>query len=596
MTLGKPGDKHIHVIMDKDAYFTKFDTRDVLITFDENNLEDEGANNFDGVFYDSPTSGQGHSGNATTGKGLAMLFEDEEYFEIPNLSGNNFPQDRGSINFWLKPSSDTVFGANLFGSNVSTLQQFTFVYDDSNTSVDLHVHDPSGYATTTGNPVAQLDVTEDSWNYISMSWDVDTNEFNVASNGNTSSVSVQFNSWRPYQQQAIAEPTAWVDNYEIKSTTTSTADMIDDYENGLDLLSGDYVVSWGENAAGQLYQDSDAIYVTSPTVATSLTDPAQIGIGDHHAVVLLANGTVKTMGISSQGDVDGQLGNGSLSVTYDLTTISGFEDDVTDLAVSSYFNVALMANGNVMTWGYNGGGQLGLGTSSVADTTNRTSPTLVTGVSDVTDIAVGLNHVLVLSGGTVYAWGLNVDGQLGDGTTTMSSAPVTLTIPGTVTAIACGDSHSIALTNAGLVYAWGKNSKGQVGDGGTSDVTSPYQVIGPNAVSLIEAGSQFTVAYSDTNDDLYSFGQTDYGLGSGTDFGDYVIVDSSFADVVEMAAGKFHVIFRKSDGTVWAWGRNHQAQLGIGNTTDQNSPTQISSLTDAIKVLAVGNSSYAVGQ
>ncbi len=133
-------------------------------------------------------------------------------------------------------------------------------------------------------------------------------------------------------------------------------------------------------------------------------------------------------------------------------------------------------------WGDNNRGQLGDGT-----TTNRTTPTLVTALSGqtVTAVAGVVYHSFALtSTGAVYAWGYNSSGQLGDGTTTNRSTPTLVTaLSGqTVTAVAGGDSHSLALTSTGAVYALGDNWAGQLGDGTTTSRTTPTLVDTTNVI------------------------------------------------------------------------------------------------------------------
>ena len=136
--------------------------------------------------------------------------------------------------------------------------------------------------------------------------------------------------------------------------------------------------------------------------------------------------------------------------------------------------VALLADGTVKAWGYNGFGQLGDGT-----TTDRNSPVEVQGLSKrVTAIVAGGFHTLaLLADGTVKAWGNNGNGQLGDGTTTDRNSPVDVQgLPKRVTAIVAGSFHTLALLANGTVKAWGNNGFGQLGDGTTTDRNSPVLI------------------------------------------------------------------------------------------------------------------------
>ncbi|MBI5238810.1 MAG: hypothetical protein HY887_10405, partial [Deltaproteobacteria bacterium] len=135
----------------------------------------------------------------------------------------------------------------------------------------------------------------------------------------------------------------------------------------------------------------------------------------------------------------------------------------TAIAGGWYHTIALKNDGTVWTWGWNYYGQLGDGT-----TTDRLTPVQVSGLTNVTAIASVYDHTIALKNdGTVWTWGANWYGQLGDGTTTNKSAPVQVSGLTSVTAIAGGNKHTIALKNDGTVWAWGANWAGQLGDGTT---------------------------------------------------------------------------------------------------------------------------------
>jgi len=202
--------------------------------------------------------------------------------------------------------------------------------------------------------------------------------------------------------------------------------------------------------------------------------------------------------VSAWGDnVNGQLGNGTNTTSNTPVEVSGLSG-VTALAVGFEHSLALESDGTVWGWGGNGLGQLGNGTF-----TDGTTPVQVLGpggvgyLTGVTALAVGgvNEHSLALKGdGTVWAWGGNGLGQLGNGTFTNSNTPVQVLGPSGVgyltgmTALAVGFEHSLALKSDGTVWAWGFNSFGQLGNGTFTDSDTPVQVLGLSGVTAIGGG------------------------------------------------------------------------------------------------------------
>ena len=217
------------------------------------------------------------------------------------------------------------------------------------------------------------------------------------------------------------------------------------------------------------------------------------------------------------------------------------------VGAGQYHSLLVKADGTVWAWGYNYSGQLGDGT-----TTNRSNPVQVTSLAGVVAVAGGGTHSLALGAdGRIWAWGANANGQLGDGTTTQRNAPVRVQALTDVVAIAAGQLHSLALKRDGSVWSWGGNSNGQLGDGTTTQRTSPVQVATLVGVTAIAAGNNASLAVRSD------------GTGSGT---------------------------------AWAWGYNAYGQLGDGTTTQRLAPVEVSGLQDAISVAASnsGSSGYAV--
>ncbi len=211
-----------------------------------------------------------------------------------------------------------------------------------------------------------------------------------------------------------------------------------------------------------------------------------IANGQNHTLELYKNGSVWASG----DNFFGQLGDASNTDRGDPVKVSGISN-VQAIAAGTSHSVALLANGTVWTWGRNSEGQLGDGGSTLQSNV----PVQVSVISDVQLIASGLGHVLALLGdGTVWAWGDNSSGQLGDGTMIGRDLPVKVQNLNNVTGIAAGGFHSLSLLNGGNVWAWGKNFTGQLGDNTTIDRSTPVQVQGLNTIQAITAGAEHSLA------------------------------------------------------------------------------------------------------
>ena len=163
------------------------------------------------------------------------------------------------------------------------------------------------------------------------------------------------------------------------------------------------------------------------------------------------------------------------------------------------------STGGVLGTGYNGYGQLCNGTTTGGSTVSGAVSPLDAGV---TATAAGAVHSLALTtGGAIFACGNNLFGQLGNGTTTNSSTPVAVILPGgaSAVAIAADEFHSLALTSGGAVYAWGHNAFGQLGNATTTDSSTPVAVAVPGTVTRIAAGWAFSLALTSTGA-VYAWG------------------------------------------------------------------------------------------
>lgn len=240
-------------------------------------------------------------------------------------------------------------------------------------------------------------------------------------------------------------------------------------------------------------------------------------------------------------------------------------------AISSgyWHTVALRSDGTVWTWGSNLYGQMG------DDSRERHTPTQVNGLNGVTAIAAGeQNTVALKADGTVWVWGWNSHGILGDGTTMNRHAPVQVSDLAAVTAISAGQTHTIALKSDGTVWTWGGNFSGQLGDGTMTLRTVPTPVSGLTGASAISAGWQHTVALR-SDGTVLAWGDNHWGqLGDDTTTAHLSPVRvSGLTGVTAISAGGWHfTVALRHDGTVWAWGNNAFGLLGDGTTTNRLTP------------------------
>ncbi len=283
-----------------------------------------------------------------------------------------------------------------------------------------------------------------------------------------------------------------------------------------------------------------------------------------------------------------------------ITAISPAGSGTVDVTVTTTSNTSPTSSvdrfnyrqGVAVAWGQNLSGQLGNGT-----TTNSDLPTEATGLSATTAIAAGGNDSLaLLAGGTVMAWGENGEGGLGNGTTTNSDVPVE--VPGLkeVTNIATSGQHSLALLKTGTVMAWGKNNDGQLGNGskgGFSDV--PVAVSGLKEVTAVAAGEQHSLALLQ-NGTVMAWGNNASGqLGNGTTTtSDVPVAVKTLKGATAVAAGNNHSLALLAGGTVMAWGVNSRGQLGNGTKTTSNVPVAVKELSGATAIAAASNFSLAL--
>lgn len=253
------------------------------------------------------------------------------------------------------------------------------------------------------------------------------------------------------------------------------------------------------------------------------------------------------------------------------------------VAVGNATGYALLNDGTLWAWGDNRNGQLGNGSTVSPSIGQAFLPTQVGSSTLWSAVAARNNFALALrTDGTLWGWGNNGDGQLGIGSTnTPQISPVQIGSGTSWAQVSTGSFHTLALKNDGTIWAWGSNSGGQCGNGTTtSPVISPGQVGSSSNWVYVAAGAYASYAVK-SDGTLWAWGSNaDSALGfigvSPVTNPTQVGSATNWASVT----GGFQCAFGiKTDGLLYAWGLNAVGQLGLGDTTNRNTPTQVGSST-----------------
>ena len=287
--------------------------------------------------------------------------------------------------------------------------------------------------------------------------------------------------------------------------------------------------AWGYNGNRQISKDATYQYL-APFKIEMPVPVERFACGGDHVIVMDRTGALWSWGSNGSG----QLGLGHTNPVVGIAQITkplGM-GNITSLAASAESSHAVDAAGKIWSWGYNGYGQLGDGSSM-----NRSSPVAVdvtTGIPAVRSVTAGGYHTMAAAvDGSIWAWGYNGYGQLGNGSYSSNNKPVKLVAGLTLaSALGTGSYHSLAVAPSGEVWSWGYNGNGQLGINSTTSVNSPVQ----------------TTAVA------------------------------SWSSILQVSAGYSHSVAMKSDGSLWTWGYNNYGQLGFGDLTQRPIATQLTTL------------------
>lgn len=369
----------------------------------------------------------------------------------------------------------------------------------------------------------------------------------------------------------------------------------DSFSTGL--RSDNTMYSWGVNPTGQFSNNATSTTAVSTPQADTLTGVTSGQTITSIGATTSSSSNATLLAVDSAGSMygwgynnTGQTGVGNttspLKLLTKLTAFAG--KTMTQTAAGLLHSVGLDSTGKVYTWGDNTYGQLGNGT-----TTSSVTPVTVTGGAlagkTVTAVAAGFFHSLALdSTGKLYSWGDNTYGQLGIGSTTQQNSPVAVSTSGvlsgkTIVAIAVGGRLSMVLDSNGQLYAWGQNGSGEVGNGSAGVQSSPVAVSTSGVLSgkTIKAMS---AAYGkamalDSTGQVYAWGSNTYGqLGDGTTTNrntPVAVTGLSGVTIKSISSSYTHSLAIDSAGAAWAWGLNTSGQLGDGTTTNRSTPVLV---------------------
>lgn len=354
------------------------------------------------------------------------------------------------------------------------------------------------------------------------------------------------------------------------------------------------VWAWGDDAYGQIGGTGDQ---ATPAQVSGVDSVKAVAAGKYHSVALKTDGTVWTWGSNDYYELGRGVGGTQDStpgqVKKDASNL--FTDVIKAITCGTQHTVAIKkSDGTVWAWGRNQYGQLGHNSSDTISQypvqvvkSDGTGGTMA--LTNIKAIAAGYGHTIALDeSGNVWAWGYNNYGQLGDDSNTNSLMAIQVKdtsgagVLSGVTAIAATGWHNLAIIG-GAVYAWGKNLNGQLGDGTTNPSDLPIQSDLTSGAIAVACGTDFSLALK-SDGTVWGWGDNQYyQVGNNPSTTDDVKTPDETAfdstvTVTSIAAGFDHGI-ALSRNQLWTWGLDDQVQLGDdANPVNQPAPVQVSGL------------------
>jgi alpha-tubulin suppressor-like RCC1 family protein len=358
-------------------------------------------------------------------------------------------------------------------------------------------------------------------------------------------------------------------------------------------MGGSQQMLMGEGGAGS-GANPNGLFVWSANGITLSTASAPVQVGANSKWNAVSCGYSSTLAFKSDGTMwswglngKGQLGDGSTTTRSSPVQIAGTTWSTGCMGANTNSTCtagAIRLDGTLWMWGDNSVGQCGQNSTA---TTSYSSPIQVGSGTTWKSIAISqLGAVLAIkTDNTMWGWGYNLQGNLGLGTLVSVSSPVQ--VSGTAWAAASlGQYHSLALTTGGLLFATGLSNTGQLGLGALVDKSSFTQVGSNTWLSITACTANYGSAGVDTVNKLWTWGTGNYGAGGTNNTTAHSVPTQvgALTNWLFVSKGDYAGLAIKTDGTLWGWGYNASGQLGDGTTTHRSSPVQIGSATTWLTV------------
>jgi alpha-tubulin suppressor-like RCC1 family protein len=336
--------------------------------------------------------------------------------------------------------------------------------------------------------------------------------------------------------------------------------------------------TWGGNYYGQLGNNTGITRSTPVTTFAGGVNWKQVACGDTQSLAIKTDGTLWTWGDARYG----ALGVNFVSGSGRSTPVTTFAGGTNWKQVSSGYrhSAAIKTDGTLWVWGFNNSGQQG-------NNTTDTKPTPVTTFAGGTNWKQvdcgGYFTAAIKTDGTLWTWGNNTLGQLGDNTITQRNTPVTTFTGGTNwKQVFAGGFHTAAIKTDGTLWTWGNNGTGQLGLNNSGDAFNQLDrsipvttFAGGTNWKQVACGNNYTAAIK-TDGTLWTWGRNSYGalgINNTTQINTPVTTFAGGTNWKQVSAGGFHTAAIKTDGTLWTWGSNY------GKLGDNTGPTKLTPVT-----------------